>query len=473
MKGLEVSEVRLTELKNENVKFRIDDEYFNKKYINAERKIRGIGCVRFSSIINVLTDFHSNGSYESIAKEFQLFDSPNYAYMVRTTDLESENYTDNVKYINERCYNYLAKSKVYGGELLINKIGTPGRTYLMPHLNRPISLGMNLFLIRLNKKNGFNESFLWVYFNTTIGKNIIYRKVNGTVPLTIDKESIKSLIIPKIAQNIQLLVERKVRLSQSKSEESKKIYTAAEEQLLSELGLKDWQPQNKNINVKTLKESFLSSGRLDAEFYQSKYDEIENKIKATKFDTLDNLCLLVNHGMQPPYVENGEMRVFSQKWIKDKEIDYSFIEDKDEPRTNIEFAQRNSAYVCRKNDIVHYSVGANIGFCHTYLSDVPMMPGSFITLIRADENKINPIYLGIVLNSVVGRIQSEKRKSGTAQPYVYPKDIKEFFIPILSQHIQEQIASKVQKSFTLKKESKSLLEQAKTMVENEIEKGGE
>ena len=37
----------------------------------------------------MLTDFHSNGSYESIAKIFELLDIEDYAYMVRTTDLEN------------------------------------------------------------------------------------------------------------------------------------------------------------------------------------------------------------------------------------------------------------------------------------------------------------------------------------------------------------------------------------------------
>ena len=39
--------------------------------------------------------------------------------------------------------------------------------------------------------------------------------------------------------------------------------------------------------------------------------------------------------------------------------------------------------------------------------------------------------------------------------------------------VKREISSKIQKSFALKAESKRLLEQAKLMVEQEIEKGGE
>ena len=456
----------MTELKNENVKFRIDDEYFNKKYINAERKIRGIGCVRFSSIIDVLTDFHSNGSYESIAKEFQLFDSPNYAYMVRTTDLESENYTDNVKYINERCYNYLAKSKVYGGELLINKIGTPGRTYLMPHLNRPISLGMNLFLIRLNKKNGFNESFLWVYFNTTIGKNIIYRKVNGTVPLTIDKESIKSLIIPKIAKNIQLLVERKVRLSQSKSEESKKIYIEADAQLLSELGLKDWQPKNDNINVKTLKESFLSSGRLDAEYYQSKYDALFTQLSNYECNTLKRI-VNINKSIEPgsdAYQNNGI------PFVRVSDVDKFGISD---PNIFLSPDDFDLQELRLKKDTILLSKDGSVGIAYKVEKDLDCITSGALLHLTVFNQDYNPDYLTLVLNSKIVKMQAERDANGAIIQHWKPSEIEQVIIPKLPMSIQNDISSKIQKSFVLKAESKRLLEEAKIMVEQEIEKGGE
>ena len=196
LEGLEISVINWSEIRIDNEKFRIDNEFFKKKYLRSYSIIKSKDFLRFNDIISVLTDFHSNGSYESIAKVFELKDEKDYAYMVRTTDLEHNEYDENVKYVTEECYNYLSKSKVYGGELLINKIGSPGRTYLMPYLHKNVSLGMNLFLIRLNSLYDLNNEFLWAFFNSEMGKNIIGRKINGTVPLTIDKEAIRSLPIP-------------------------------------------------------------------------------------------------------------------------------------------------------------------------------------------------------------------------------------------------------------------------------------
>ncbi|MBU1129572.1 MAG: hypothetical protein KJ949_03010 [Nanoarchaeota archaeon] len=43
-------------------------------------------------------------------------------------------------------------------------------------------------------------------------------------------------------------------------------------------------------------------------------------------------------------------------------------------------------------------------------------------------------------------------------------------IPLLPSSIQNEISEKIQESFKLRKESKELLEKAKKMVEDEIEK---
>ena len=120
----------------DNEKYRFDSEFFKKEYLSSYKVLKKIRHSTIYNELKVLTDFHSNGTYKTIAENFQMYDEPNFAYMVRTIDLETDNYTDDVKYIDERAYKYLSKSKVYGGELLINKIGSPGRTFLMPKLKR-------------------------------------------------------------------------------------------------------------------------------------------------------------------------------------------------------------------------------------------------------------------------------------------------------------------------------------------------
>ena len=112
---------------------------------------KGWTVVQLGEVIEDLTDYHANGSYEILRNHVALLDTPDFALMLRTTDLESNNYIDGVKYISESAYNFLKKSKVFGGEIIINKIGSAGKVYLAPNFNRPVSLGMNSFLLRISK----------------------------------------------------------------------------------------------------------------------------------------------------------------------------------------------------------------------------------------------------------------------------------------------------------------------------------
>lgn len=155
----------------------------------------------FGDYISVLTDYHSNGSYETLRQHVTLKNVPDYALMVRTTDLEKNDFTDNVNYISKEAYEHLEKSKVFGGEIIINKIGSAGNIYLMPFLNRPVSLGMNSFLVRLNES--LNPVFAFHFLNTDFGKYEISKRVFGAVTKTITKEAVRSIPMFKIPKKQQ------------------------------------------------------------------------------------------------------------------------------------------------------------------------------------------------------------------------------------------------------------------------------
>jgi restriction endonuclease S subunit len=54
--------------------------------------------------------------------------------------------------------------------------------------------------------------------------------------------------------------------------------------------------------------------------------------------------------------------------------------------------------------------------------------------------------------------------------HLKPSDFENLKIPLLKTEIQKQISQKIEQSHRLRKESKELLEQAKKIVEEEIEK---
>ncbi|WP_294338433.1 restriction endonuclease subunit S [uncultured Clostridium sp.] len=142
--------------------------------------------------MTLLTDFSSNGSYKTLDSGVTMYDEPNYAWMVRTTDLESGDMTT-IKYIDESAYELLSNSKIYGGEIIMNKIGSAGKIYLMPQINIPASLGRNAFMFRYDER--INVKFLYHLLTSEYGQREIQQYVRGAVTKTITKNDARAVLI--------------------------------------------------------------------------------------------------------------------------------------------------------------------------------------------------------------------------------------------------------------------------------------
>lgn len=185
--------------------------------------------VTFGNYINVLTDYHSNGSYEVLNRNVKLLNIPNFALMVRTTDLEKNNFEEDVISVDESAYNYLEKTKVFGGEIIINKIGSAGKVYMMPNLNRPVSLGMNAFMLRF--KPSLNNIFVYFLLRTKYGEMEIAKRVKGAVTKTIRKDAVREIpiILPPIDLQNQFaekitLIEQQKELAKQELKESEDLF---------------------------------------------------------------------------------------------------------------------------------------------------------------------------------------------------------------------------------------------------------
>ncbi|WP_455487498.1 restriction endonuclease subunit S [Haemophilus sp.] len=450
----------------DNEKFRIDDEFFMKEYISAYRKIKSIPNIVLKDEISVLTDFHANGSYEAISEVFELLDEPNFAYMVRTTDLETNNFSDNVKYITKKAYNFLSKSQVFGGELLINKIGTPGKSYLMPYLNRPTSLGMNLFLIRTNENSCINEKFLYIYFNTNFGLKIINRKINGTVPLTIDKAAIRSLYVPKFESDLIYEISSLVDKVFDLELEAKSMYRQAELLLLDTLKLKDFNPPSQTINIKSFSNSFCTSGRLDAEFYQEKYEGYLKKIQAYPYgcEPIRTACKLKDANYTPKdnqtyqYIELSNIGNLGE--ITGASLDLG---------CNLPSRARRKV---SKNDVIVSSVEGSLASCAIVSEQYHQALCSTGFYVVSSE-KINSETLLILFKSEPIQQLLKQGCSGTILTAINKDEFLNIPLPLVDANIQTQIADLIRQSNYLRIKSKGLLEKAKKAVELAIEKDQE
>lgn len=164
-----------------------------------------MGKVQIGDFIDILTDYHSNGSYESLRDNVTLLREKSYAVMIRTLNFERNDFKDDLIYVDEKAYYHLSKSKVYPNDILINKIANPGSIYIMPDLQCPVTCGMNLFLIRFS--TAVNQRYM--YYCMKNAEDYIKSFVHGTTTKTITKEEIKNIeLLIHIDKSDQDIIEK-------------------------------------------------------------------------------------------------------------------------------------------------------------------------------------------------------------------------------------------------------------------------
>jgi type I restriction enzyme M protein len=109
-----------------------------------------------------------------------------------------------------------------------------------------------------------------------------------------------------------------------------------------------------------------------------------------------------------------------------------------------------------------------LGRAAPYLSDGLAVPDNHVTILRSSD--LDPVYLSLYLNSAAGQMQVEMHQRGSSgQLELYPFDIRKFLIWPAPERFQKELRDLHEKAAAAERESKRLLAQAKTRVEQLIE----
>jgi type I restriction enzyme S subunit len=149
-----------------------------------------IGKVR--RVLNILTDFTANGSFADLAKNVKYLDTPDHSRLIRLTDLR-EDLTNEGIYVNKEAHKFLAKSELFGGEILMANVGAyAGLVCLVPKLDFVATLGPNMFLLKFDDKQMSNQ-----FAFTLLGSNCYYKllmnKALSSAQPKLNKEDVKSI----------------------------------------------------------------------------------------------------------------------------------------------------------------------------------------------------------------------------------------------------------------------------------------
>jgi type I restriction enzyme, S subunit len=137
-----------------------------------------------------VTDFVANGSFASLAENVTYKSVPDYAILIRLTDFNN-NFNGEFVYVDKQAYNFLNKSKLFGGEIIISNVGAySGTVFKCPILNRPMTLGPNSIVLKSN----FNNYF-YLLFKSTYGKFLLDGIISGSAQPKFNKTAFRDIQI--------------------------------------------------------------------------------------------------------------------------------------------------------------------------------------------------------------------------------------------------------------------------------------
>ncbi|MDM1137838.1 restriction endonuclease subunit S [Empedobacter sp. R132-2] len=143
-------------------------------------------------ITDFITDYVANGSFASLAENVNYKSTPDYAALIRLTDYNN-NFKGNFVYVDKRAYDFLKKSKLEGGEVIISNVGAyAGTVFLAPKLDIPTTLGPNSIMMNFKTDN----LFYYYWLKSLYGQHMLEGIISGSAQPKFNKTSFRKLEVP-------------------------------------------------------------------------------------------------------------------------------------------------------------------------------------------------------------------------------------------------------------------------------------
>jgi restriction endonuclease S subunit len=474
MYNVEYSVVNVSELEGA---MRIDAEYYEPYYLRNEEKIK----LKRWTYLNDDEFFIRRGTQPLYKEEETGFYALNSVCI-----LDGDIDFSNSKFVSKEFYMKNIDSAFKFKDVLVNStgVGTLGRVAIVLYKDKEGLVDNHVTRIRLNRLVSLLPEYIFSFLRSLYGQSQIERLYHGSSgQIEIYANDFKQIKIPILSDTFQKQIQNLVLQSYNEKEKSVSLYKKAEDTLLEELGLKDWKPKTKkifvggkeyeeeeNISIRNLSE-VLKADRMDAEYWEPKYEEIITKLNGKiELKPLKKFILSIQKGVEvgsDNYVEEGK------PFIRVSNLSINGFMNNDQKYINDEiYNQLKATYEPEVGDLL-LTKDATPGIAYVLKDSIKGIISSGILKLKINENEIEKEYLALCINSLFGKMQVERDGGGSVITHWKPEQIKNLQIPLLPLPIQQKIASLVQQSHEARKKSKELLEIAKRAVEIAIEENEE
>lgn len=455
MDGLECSEILLSHVKCEESRF--DSEYYSKKNLLLQNIIDTAGNKTISEYGGILD---CSAFYPSITGYYS--NDRRLVPFVRVNDIVNGliSITDNTVFLPSSVIEENSKTiaVAYPGDIIIAKGGnTLAKVGLVTDEFPMYATCRDVIIMRTTSLRGLNRHYLWAFLHSAYGQGILWRSASQTGQPHLTLPAITKIKVPEY-KKLQNEIEELYTLSVCKKQESKAAYNNAETTLLASLRMSDTTHTVTGITIRAISKSFMVTGRLDAEYYQPKYDEIVKELK-TK-ESVRSLCNLYDSNFNPDADKAYQYIELSNVGQSGEISDVGVQNGNDLPKR----ARR----IVNAGQVIVSTIEGSLQSCALITDeyDGALCSTGFCVL---DSNYINSETLLVLFKSHPIQAMMKQRCSGTILTAISKDELLSMPLPMIDEDIQKEIATKVQESFTLRNQSKQLLEYAKQAVEKAIE----
>lgn len=452
LEGLEISEVDYSKIEIEN---RYDSEYYKQIFLLAE-------------------EYLNSKKHFKLGEKYKITDGEHGSVVIQDTGIKyltAENikkgYVDisKIRYVNNEVDKRNARARVAVGDILISIKGTLGEIAVAEDWLLPANMNRDVAIIKPLLEELPSE-YVALFMMSEYGALQSLRGGSGGVQQMITLERLRKFIIPAFSNDFLGNVKSLYNKAKSYRIESQNQYLKAENILFETLNLSNFKPSQEPVNIKFFSESFDSSGRLDAEYYQVKYEDYLELVQSYScgVEPLNEICEVKDKNFNP-----------SEK------IEYKYIELANIGKSGeivgciIDYGSELPTRARRKvntNDVIISSIEGSLVSCAlvTKEFDNALCSTGFYVV---NSEKLNPETLLVLFKCEPIQALLKKGCSGTILTAISKTELERIPIPLIDIETQNKIKEQINKSFELRKQSEHLLAVAKTAVEMAIEKDEE
>ena len=449
MDGLECSEILLSDI---DLGDRIDAEYFSKQYLEIEKRLSFVKTRKIGELSSAV----ASAFYPAATQLYSIGDTAFIrcvdcvSYPVISTDQDAQ--FEKIPYSFAKQNSGISLLKQH--EIVITKVGTPCYASVLEGYDE---VALSRTVLGLTQIKTVDPYYLMTFLRCKYGFGQLYRQRELTIQYQLTLPRVKAVDVFLPSNAFQSSIVTLVKQYEHYMHTSVRHYRNAMSILMSNIS-SNLTLNESGVSVKTFSTSYAITGRLDAEYYQPKYESIQRALNAK--DTVRTLCKLHDKTFLPK--PNEEYR-----YIELADVGTSgFIADVESQR-GVDLPTRARRKV-KRGQVIVSSVEGSLQSCALITDeyDNALCSTGFYVV---DSAKINPETLLVLFKSEPIQALMKQRCSGTILTAISKDEFLSMPLPFIGDDVQSEIARKVQESFSLRRQAEKLIETAVRAVEIAIE----